>query len=161
MTCEVEGCDRPSKKLGMCEMHYMRVRRKGTAVIIEPTPVKCIIDGCEVFTTRYNGLCLTHYKQAWYLNSVGHDGLMERTSQERWVNIATGYIMVKQDGKLTYEHRVLAEKALGKPLPPKAIVHHTQARDDNHGYCKLVICPDQEYHLLIHKRMEELGYAQD
>lgn len=66
--------------------------------------------------------------------------------------------MIKVDGKLVYEHRVLAEKALGKPLPKGAVVHHTKAPGDNHGPFKLVICPDQEYHLHLHARARALGY---
>lgn len=92
------------------------------------------------------------------MNSVGRKELIVRTSKERWVHSVTGYIMVKINGELIYEHRALAEKALGKPLPPKAIVHHTGERFDNHGDFKLVVCPDQEYHMLLHKRARELGY---
>ena len=66
----------------------------------------------------------------------------------------SGHVMVKVDGKLTYEHRVLAEKALGKPLPNGSIVHHMGEPDDNYGFGKLVICPDQDYHLLLHRRMD-------
>lgn len=97
-------------------------------------------------------------KQEWYLKSQGRTELIERTSKERWIHSKNGYVMIKINGELVYEHRVLAEKALGKPLPPKAIVHHTKAPDDNHGYFKLVICPDQDYHLLLHRRARELGY---
>ena len=43
------------------------------------------------------------------------------------------------------EHILKAEKALGKPLPPKAVVHH-------HTPAQLVICQDQAYHNLIHQR---------
>lgn len=121
--------------------------------------VKCSNLECEVLTSSTHGLCTKHYKQRWYLNQVGRDELMVRTSKERWIHSKYGYVMIKVKGELVYEHRVLAEKALGKPLPPKAIVHHMVDPGDNHGFCKLVICPDQEYHLLLHKRMEELGYA--
>ena len=78
---------------------------------------------------------------------------MERPSQERWIHILGGYVMIKINGKLVYEHRYLAEKALGKPLPEGAIVHHMFEPDDNIGPFKLVICPNQEYHTLLHRNM--------
>lgn len=43
------------------------------------------------------------------------------------------------------EHILLAEKALGKPLPAKAVVHH-------HTPDQLAICQDQAYHLFIERR---------
>ena len=55
----------------------------------------------------------------------------------------TGYV---------YEHILIAQKALGKMLPPKAIVHHHGPKKDQ---C-LVICEDQEYHMLLHQRMRAL-----
>lgn len=163
MQCKIEGCEKdaqPGRK-GMCVTHYGRWHRhgnplKGTDYIQR----QCSIEGCTNLTKWLNGLCLQHYKQQWYLNSVGKDEVEVRVRSEKYINPATGYVMVFQGDKLEYEHRVLAEKALGKPLPPKAIIHHTGARDDNYGFCKLVICPNQEYHLLLHKRMEE-GYGKD
>jgi hypothetical protein len=44
------------------------------------------------------------------------------------------------------EHIVIAEKALGKPLPTGAVVHH-------HASDQLVICQDKAYHNMIHRRM--------
>jgi hypothetical protein len=82
----------------------------------------------------------------------------QKTNKDGYINF-WGYVQIRnEEGKLVYEHRWLAEKALGRPLPPGAIVHHMGARWDNHGPFKLVICPDQEYHLLLHRRMKELGY---
>jgi len=49
-------------------------------------------------------------------------------------------------------HRVRAEQALGKSLPPSAIVHHPD-RDVWNPKARLVICEDQAYHLLLHARM--------
>lgn len=47
-----------------------------------------------------------------------------------------------------YEHILRAEKALGKLLPRGAQVHH-------HTATQLVICQDQKYHRLLHKREAE------
>lgn len=72
-----------------------------------------------------------------------------------------GYIYLWRNGKLISEHRWLAEKALGKPLPPKAVVHHMNSKvNDNFTPFNLVICPDEAYHNLLHKRARELGYEQ-
>lgn len=119
--------------------------------------IKCSIESCTETTSSVHGLCCAHYKQRWYLNSQGRTEKIERKSQRHWINYQTGYMMVKAGGKLVYEHRVLAEKALGRPLPEGAVVHHTGSPSDNHGYFKLVICPSQDYHLLLHRRMEECG----
>lgn len=49
------------------------------------------------------------------------------------------------NGNHVLEHILKAEKALGKPLPPKAVVHH-------HTQTQLVICQDQSYHMVLHAR---------
>lgn len=73
-----------------------------------------------------------------------------------------GYILVlspghaKADGRgYVYEHILIAEKALGKSLPPKAVVHHYAPE-------QLVVCQDQAYHLLLHvreKALKSCGHA--
>ncbi len=50
------------------------------------------------------------------------------------------------------EHVIIAEKALGKPLPKEAIVHHHDGSVSNNANTNLVICENQAYHLLIHAR---------
>ena len=70
---------------------------------------------------------------------------------------ANGYIKIyipehpKSDqGGYVYEHTLIAEKALGKTLPPKAVVHHANGSRDSGP---LVICEDIAYHHLLHQRM--------
>lgn len=48
-------------------------------------------------------------------------------------------------------HVVRAERALGKPLPKGAVVHHADGSIDEHG--PLVICQSQGYHRHLHMRM--------
>lgn len=61
------------------------------------------------------------------------------------------YRLLTVDGVLRAVHRLRAESALGKPLPPRAVVHHADgSRSEN---APLVICEDASYHLLLHIRM--------
>lgn len=61
------------------------------------------------------------------------------------------YRMGYDNGKLKLLHRIRAEKALGKPLPHGAIVHHADGSKSDTA--PLVICPDDAYHMLLHRRM--------
>lgn len=54
------------------------------------------------------------------------------------------------------EHILIAEKALGRPLPHGAVVHHADRDGLNNLPRNLVICQDQAYHLLLHQRMRAL-----
>jgi len=47
------------------------------------------------------------------------------------------------------EHRLIAEKALGKPLPKGAVVHHVNGGKTG----DIVICDSKGYHSLLHVRM--------
>lgn len=49
-------------------------------------------------------------------------------------------------------HVLVVEKALGKPLPPRAVVHHVDEDHQNNANRNLVICQDQGYHKLLHYR---------
>jgi hypothetical protein len=73
-----------------------------------------------------------------------------------------GYIVIQRDGVRTYEHVEVAERVLGKPLPPGAVVHHVDENPSNNDPGNLVVCPDDAYHALIHQRtraLDECGHA--
>ena len=44
-----------------------------------------------------------------------------------------------------FEHTLIAEQALGKPVPREAVIHH-------HTPEQIVICQDQGYHNTLHRR---------
>jgi hypothetical protein len=56
------------------------------------------------------------------------------------------------NGKYVAEHKLKAEKALGKILPNKAVIHHVDGNRHNNKNENIVICDSQSYHLLIHQR---------
>lgn len=59
-------------------------------------------------------------------------------------------------GNMTPLARFVAEKALGKSLPPGAEVHHIDCDETNDDPSNLVVCPSRPYHWLLHKRQRAL-----
>jgi hypothetical protein len=57
---------------------------------------------------------------------------------------------IKVKGQYISAHRVRAELALGKPLPPGSPVHHVDGTKNERS--ALVICQDRDYHWLLHVR---------
>jgi hypothetical protein len=104
----------------------------------------CSIKDCNKKIVA-KGLCSKHYMRL-YRN--GHTGTVRSKGSK------SGYINVIDDnGFWTLEHIYLAEKALGRRLPSGVQVHHMNGnRADNYTPFNLVICPDQKYHALLHKR---------
>jgi len=55
-----------------------------------------------------------------------------------------------------YEHRLTVEAVIGRYLNGKELVHHHYNSD---GSATLVLCPDQNYHWLLHQRELALKIA--
>lgn len=76
-----------------------------------------------------------------------------------------GGLVVDQDGYIrervaaeSYKlaHHSVAERALGRPIPSGVVVHHVNEDRQDNRPGNLVICQDQSYHQLIHRRSRAL-----
>ena len=72
---------------------------------------------------------------------------------------STGYVLIYRPEHprtmgdcYVQEHTLVAEAALGKYLPPLAIVHHVDDNRQNNAPTNLVICENTSYHRLLHTR---------
>lgn len=52
-----------------------------------------------------------------------------------------------------FQHILIAEKILGKPLPPNVEIHHFPGSKQ---FTHLVICEDHKYHCFLHQRYRAL-----
>ena len=64
------------------------------------------------------------------------------------------YKRIRTDGRQVRTHVAIVEKTLGYKLPKFAQVHHVNYdRFDNRPE-NLVLCPNHDYHFLLHRRQE-------
>lgn len=112
--------------------------------------MQCSVEGCENKKLA-KGLCNRHYKIRSKYGDENFPIKQLAPKGSGCVNSA-GYRVVSSK----YEHIKIAERALGKPLPKGAIVHHVDGDRQNNEPTKLVVCPDQAYHLLLHARQRAM-----
>lgn len=153
-TCSVEGCDREVASRGMCNAHYIRVRKygnphKGGPLITRQYRDHCRVDGC-VRPVRGQGMCNAHYLRhrrngspgdsPVRLHVYGADEALEvKTAPEGdclvWIasDNGNGYGQIRVDGKYIYVHRYAYEREHG-PIPDGLVVRH---KCDNRRCVKL------------------------
>lgn len=115
----------------------------------------CSIEGCDE-EALCRGWCSKHY-QRWLNNG---DPRVARSKRPDGAGGVTGGYVVftgnAREGLSTREHVAMAERAIGRKLPPGAQVHHVDSDPGNNAPGNLVLCPDQAYHRLLHVRTRAL-----
>jgi hypothetical protein len=136
LTCDADGCDNPVHAQGLCHLHYRRElhQRRKTHLC------KC---GCGELC-RYDFV----YNHAIRLVSSAEQARRARNSGESRRGTGTkGYI--KLHGR--HEHRVVAEKKIGRTLQRWEIVHHKDHDKHNNDPLNLEAMTQTEHarlHLL-------------
>lgn len=103
------------------------------------------------------GLCNPHYQKKRLYGTTAGNPIVSKGYVDD-----LGYKMLSINGIKVREHIAVAEKAFGGKLPSGVVVHHVNENKlDNRG-SNLVICHDEAYHQLLHRRqraLDECGNA--
>jgi hypothetical protein len=145
----MEGCAKPYHAKGYCSMHLHRLQRGrlNTTNPHFPDPEYCIAGNCDA-PVKAKGYCDRHYMQ-WRKGRLGNTKPY-RTGP--WKDKKTGYMKETSNKKIHQQHRLIAERILGRPLPRGAQIHHVDENRANNDPTNLVICPSFAYHRLLHLR---------
>jgi hypothetical protein len=132
--CSVEGCERVSRSKGFCPAHYARFKAHGDVFIDKPIALwrngrsLCSFYDCKR-SVASDGLCQSHYLQK--IDGKKLSSLRPKKSNGNGT-IQHGYKIVPYNGKRVFEHRVIMEQVLGRPLFKGENVHHINGiKDDN------------------------------
>lgn len=101
--------------------------------------MKCSVSGCSRIVDA-KGFCYIHY---YYFHKYG-DPLTKPKIRKRGDGTVTagGYRQIGINKKRLYEHRVVMEKFLGRPLKTTEQIHHLDHNRLNNDISNLIVIPN-------------------
>lgn len=122
--CKEIGCENQGYARGYCQKHYDMHRKLGTF-----GSKRCSVKGCQK-AAHSKGMCGMHYHRLIMDGDPGEPSARKRADGDG--TITKGYKKITVDGKYCFEHRVVMELHLGRPLKDHETVHHKNGnRSDN------------------------------
>jgi hypothetical protein len=86
------------------------------------TGVRCAVDDCDK-PARGGGFCITHYRRQQKIGDPGGADLLRAKMGDGSVTDA-GYRKIKLASGYEFEHRIVMERELGRPLRVGEQIHH-------------------------------------
>lgn len=143
LLCTIPGCGRAFCAKGLCQMHYIRLRKTGDVGDSQSMKAvntgQCSVVGCKR-KWKCKGFCDMHYGRVIRGEPVGDVDPLIKKSPTPGRNIsADGYAVLympshpnsARGGKL-YEHAYVMAQMIGRQLCKDEHVHHKNGiRDDN------------------------------
>lgn len=135
--CAFVGCVREvDGNFAHCKAHQNQIRRGEELrplLIGVPKDGPCLFEGCDKSRSA-RGYCAGHYRQ--FMDGRTLAPLQKQVRGGGWVRNTQGYVTkaVHENGcqRRLFQHRVVMEEVLGRPLLPTETVHHKNGiRDDN------------------------------
>ena len=126
--CSFRECDRAATKRGLCATHYAQQRRGQplAPIVLKGLDRRCSFPDCGRRHAA-NGLCASHRRQ----QKLGQELKPIKVQGAGYLE-ASGYRVIRRNGKPIFEHRAVMEDFLGRPLEPHETVHHKYGgRADN------------------------------
>lgn len=112
----------------------------------------CSLDYCSSIHSA-KGYCKIHYLR-WLRH--GDPEIRLRNANGEGSIHKYGYRLVTKDGKQRLEHVIIAETVLGRHIQGDECVHHIDKNKLNNDNSNLLVCPDDAYHHLIHRRQRAI-----
>lgn len=85
-------------------------------------------------------------------SATGPDTCGWKGGRQTIVSQGRRVVVLQVNGRRLLEHRIIAEKAVGRPLQVQEVVHHINGQSDDNRSQNLLVC-NRGYHKWLHEEM--------